>query len=1094
MQMNDLDISYTLSPMQQGMLFHYQLEPGSGVDIEQMVCLLHEDLDVVTFKKAWGLVISRYDALRTSFKWEGLEEPMQRVHSSVNLPFELQDWQNLTAVERQDKLKEFMKCDRKRGFNLAEAPLMRFTLFRADPAEYELVWTFHHIIADGRSYPVILEEVFTAYDALRQGNTLGLQKVRPYGDYIHWLQRQDCKKSERFWRNLLEGFQAPNSIGMIQANGHLEEEDKEYEECEIRISDSTTSALRSLAQENQLTLNTVIQGVWALLLSRYSGAEDVVFGAVRAGRHWENEATESMVGLFINTIPMRVRVPQDKLLIPWLKEIRQLQIDVREHENSPLVEIQGWSDVPRGTSLFESIVMFDNYDLNTRLQSKGESWQKREFRLFEKTGYPITIYGYAESELLLKIAYDSGHFDNVAIKRILGHMNSLLESIVNDSARPLSLLPILTDAERHQLLVEWNATAIDYPRDTCLHELFESQVERTPDRVAVVFDGKELTYRELNQRSNQLGHYLRTLGVGPDVFVGVFMERSLEMVVGIYGIVKAGGAYVPLDPEYPPERVAFMVKDTQVPVLLTQEHLVEKLPHAGARIVCLDSEWSSVAGGIADNLLNSATAENLAYVIYTSGSTGMPKGVMNTHRGICNRLLWMQDAYHMTEEDRVLQKTPFSFDVSVWEFFWPLLVGARLIVAKPGGHKDSTYLVKLIQEQNISTLHFVPSMLEVFLDDKEVERCTSLKRVICSGEALPFELQERFFSKMSAELHNLYGPTEAAVDVSYWPCKRHSDRHIVPIGYPVANTQLYVLDPHLQPVPIGVLGELYIGGVQVARGYLNRPELTAEKFIPDPFSQDRGAHLYRTGDVARYLPGGEIEYLGRIDHQVKIRGMRIELGEIEAVLGEHEAVRQAVIIAREDTPGDKQLVAYIVSEGEQVPSVSVLRHFLKEKLPEHMVPSAFVVLEKLPLSPNGKIDRKALPVPVNLRPQSESSYVAPRTEMERTITDIWQEVLHLEKIGMNDNFFDLGGHSLRMAQVHSRLRDKLQRDLSMLEMFKFPTINSLVAYLNRGENEETPFNKYDDRVEKLREGRDRLKQRFKQREKAGQVERRILDE
>jgi amino acid adenylation domain-containing protein len=801
-----------------------------------------------------------------------------------------------------------------------------------------------------------------------------------------------------------------------------------------------------------------------------------------------------MVGLFINTIPMRVRVPQDKLLIPWLKALRQLQIAVREHENSPLVEIQGWSDVPRGTPLFESIVMFDNYDLYTRLQSKGESWRKREFRLFEKTGFPITIYGYAESELLLKIAYDSGHFDNVAIRRILGHMNSLLESIVNDSARPLSLLPILTDAERHQLLVEWNATAVDYPRDACLHELFESQVERTPDKVAVVFDGKELTYRELNQRSNQVGHYLRTLGVGPDVFVGVFMERSLEMVVGIYGIVKAGGAYVPLDPEYPPERVAFMAKDTQVPVLLTQEHLVEKLPHTGARIVCLDSEWSSVAGGITDNLLNSATAENLAYVIYTSGSTGMPKGVMNTHRGICNRLLWMQDAYHMTEEDRVLQKTPFSFDVSVWEFFWPLLVGARLIVAKPGGHKDSTYLVKLIQEQHITTLHFVPSMLEVFLDDKEVERCTSLNRVICSGEALPFELQERFFAKMSAELHNLYGPTEAAVDVSYWPCKRHSDRHIVPIGYPVANTQLYVLDPHLQPVPIGVLGELYIGGVQVARGYLNRPELTAEKFIPDPFSQDRGAHLYRTGDVARYLPGGEIEYLGRIDHQVKIRGMRIELGEIEAVLGEHEAVRQAVIIAREDTPGDKQLVAYIVSEGEQVPSVSVLRHFLKEKLPEHMVPSAFVVLEKLPLSPNGKIDRKALPVPANLRPQSESSYVAPRTEMERTITDIWQEVLHLEKIGMNDNFFDLGGHSLRMAQVHSRLRDKLQRDLSMLEMFKFPTINSLVAYLSRGENEETPVNKYDDRVEKLREGRDRLRQRFKQREQAGQVERRIQDE
>jgi amino acid adenylation domain-containing protein len=584
----------------------------------------------------------------------------------------------------------------------------------------------------------------------------------------------------------------------------------------------------------------------------------------------------------------------------------------------------------------------------------------------------------------------------------------------------------------------------------------------------------------LNGRANQVAHHLRAMGVGPEVLVGIFMERSLEMVIAMYGILKAGGAYVPLDPEYPPERVAFMARDTQVPVLLTQRHLMASLPEHKAQVICLDSDWPSIAREDSQNLARGATADNLAYVIYTSGSTGMPKGAMNTHRGICNRLLWMQDEYQLTDKDRILQKTPFSFDVSVWEFFWPLLVGACMVVARPGGHKDSNYLVKTIQEQGITTLHFVPSMLQVFLEEKGVEKCFTLKRVICSGEALPYELQEHFFARLPAELHNLYGPTEAAVDVTYWACKRGSDQRIVPIGFPVANTQMYVLDSHLQPVPIGVPGELYIGGVQVGRGYLNRPELTAEKFILDPFRAVPGARLYRTGDLARYLPGGEIEYLGRTDHQVKIRGFRIELGEIEAVLGEHETIGQVVVMAREDIPGEKRLVAYIVPDGNQTPSASVLRQYLQAKLPEYMVPGAFIMLERVPLSPNGKIDRKALPAPVSIRPV-ESDYVAPGTEMERTIAVIWQEVLQLGRVGIHDNFFDLGGHSLRMAQVHRKLREKIQRDLSMLEMFKYPTINSLAQYLSEGEKESISPQKNGDRFERMQEGKNRLKRKIRQR-------------
>jgi amino acid adenylation domain-containing protein len=480
--------------------------------------------------------------------------------------------------------------------------------------------------------------------------------------------------------------------------------------------------------------------------------------------------------------------------------------------------------------------------------------------------------------------YNQQVLDRSSIDRMQEQFEVLLNDLAAGHDQSITSLSILPEAEKQRVLVEWNDTHVDYPQDVCLHQLFEAQVERTPEAVALVYENTELTYRELNCRANQLAHHLRALGVGPETLVGLFMERSLEMVIGIYGIIKAGGAYVPLDPEYPPDRVAYMIEDTQIPVLLTQTKLVNNLPQHSANVICLDTDWDTIAKEKSDNPDINVEADNLAYVIYTSGSTGKPKGVMNEHRGICNRILWMQDEYGLTDSDRILQKTPFSFDVSVWEFFWPLLVGARLIVARPGGHRDSDYLVKLIIEQEITTLHFVPSMLQIFLEEEGVENCRCLRRVICSGEALPYDLQERFFERLDVvELHNLYGPTEAAVDVTYWPCERKSDLHLVPIGFPVANTQMHVLDAQLQPVPIGVSGELHIGGVQVARGYLNRPNLTDEKFISDPFSSELDARLYKTGDLARYLPNGAIEYIGRTDFQVKIRGLRIELGEIETL-------------------------------------------------------------------------------------------------------------------------------------------------------------------------------------------------------------------
>ena len=528
---------------------------------------------------------------------------------------------------------------------------------------------------------------------------------------------------------------------------------------------------------------------------------------------------------------------------------------------------------------------------------------------------------------------------------------------------PLLSTQQLSAADRHRILEQWNSTTQEYPYAKILHALMEAQVKRTPDSIAVVFDQHQLSYNDLNQQANRLSRRLLRMGVGPDKLVGICVERSLEMVVGLLAILKAGGAYVPLDPAYPAERLSYMLSDSRVSVLLTQERLVPRLPQHDAQVLCLDRLNEIVAAEDSSNLETNVYPENLAYTIYTSGSTGRPKGAMNTHRAICNRLQWMQQEYQLTDNDRVLQKTPFSFDVSVWEFFWPLITGAKLIVCRPGGHQDGAYLAQLIKDEGITTLHFVPSMLQLFLEEKGIESCSSLRRVICSGEALPLELQRKFFSRVKAELHNLYGPTEAAVDVTYWKCDRSTELKTVPIGRPIANTQILVLDSSLEPVPIGVPGELYIGGMNLGRGYLGRPELTAERFVPHPFAITPGERLYRTGDLARFLPDGNVDFLGRMDTQVKIRGFRIELGEIEEVLSQHPAVKSVVVLAREDDPGEKRLVAYIVCDSAMEPTVSTLSAFLGAKIPDYMIPSAFVFLKEFPLNPNGKLDRNALPAP-----------------------------------------------------------------------------------------------------------------------------------
>ncbi|MEO1376872.1 MAG: condensation domain-containing protein [Cyanobacteria bacterium J06635_10] len=746
---------YPLSPMQQGILFHSLLAPDAGAYVPQ-VCITVDGLtDVIAFQKSWEEVFRRHSILRTAFRWEKRDRPFQVVYKVLDLPWEQRDWREFSISEQQQRLEDFLEEDRKQGFDLKIAPLFRINLIQLTETRYQLVWTQHHLIIDGWSAGLVIKEVFQLYQVFQNGADLPSYNSRPYADYIAWLGQQDLSAAKTFWETKLQGFTTPNILQVKQSSSNSIKPN--WTQQEISLSTTTTNNLKTLAKNHQFTLNTLIQGAFAILLSRYCNQDDIVFGATSSGRPATLTGSESMVGLFINTLPVRVQVDPQASLINWLQQLQTQQVEALQYEYSPLLEIQSWSEIPRGSTLFEHILVFENYPVDASLLQSQAGLKIEKANSLEWTSFPLTMLVSAANELNFKIKYDSNRFDDSTIENLLIHFHLLLESIANNPGYSLIELPLLTDAEQ-QLLTEWNSTQAEYPKQ-CIHELFEAQVERNKNATAVIFEDEKLTYKELNIKANQLAHYLQSIGVQPEILVGICLERSIEMVISILAILKAGGAYVPLDPDYPLERLNFIQEETQLKTVLTQEKIQEFLSNAAQFPQC--------------NPVNNTTLENSIYVIYTSGSTGKPKGVINTHRGLVNRLWWMQQTYQLTTDDRVLQKTPFSFDVSVWEFFWTLLFGATLIVAKPEGHKDSGYLVNLIREQQITTLHFVPSMLEAFLEEAKLkESCTSLKRVICSGEALTVELQKRFFNHLDAQLHNLYGPTEAAIDVTYYQGKR----------------------------------------------------------------------------------------------------------------------------------------------------------------------------------------------------------------------------------------------------------------------------------------------------------------------------------
>jgi amino acid adenylation domain-containing protein len=990
-------------------------------------------LEPEPFRQAFQRLIDHCDALRSTVRTEG-GVPVRIVADRVEVPLEVVD---LSAAVDPRAAYEGWLAERSRRRLALEERLFDGALVRLAPDRWIWYWTVHHIIADAWSLSHIAHVLSSYYALARAGRLDEAQPLPSYQLYVdHERELRGSRRWERareYWERKLSApwsrnqfYRRDPNLGTTRAERHT-----------VALGEAGSQAVQATVARHELFSPAVVFAtVLFSLVHRLSGERTLRIGTPFANR---SEQFSEVVGLQMNACPLQVRLDEGDTFVDLAGKIQEETVKtarwqfypVRNPVEAPVYDVYYNHQNVAFRELCGLPVTFD-------LINSGHTHDLIDLQVRDFSGSGL---------FTVDLDLNAAAFDPAQARRTVGHFFRLLEAFEADGHQPVSGVEMLSPEERRQVVEELNETAAPYPAGLLLHELVEAQAERTPDAEAVAFEEERVSYRELDRRASRLARRLRELGVGPDVRVGVYAERSIEMVVALLGTLKAGGAYVPLDPGYPADRVTFMARDARMPVILTQRHLVEALPEAGAPVLCLDGACEEIDRQPDRPLRVELDPSNLAYVIFTSGSTGRPKGAMLPHAGICNRLLWMQDAYGLGPGDRVLQKTPFSFDVSVWEFFWPLIAGATLVMARPGGHQDPAYLSAILESERITTLHFVPSMLQAFLARPEIGPCSSLLRVMMSGEALPEDLRQRFYDRLPAvDLHNLYGPTEASVDVTFWACPRENPLGIVPIGRPIANTRIHLLDRAANPVPFGIPGELAIGGVSLARGYLNRPDLTAERFVPDPFATPPGGRLYRTGDLARFLPDGAVEYLGRLDHQVKLRGFRIELGEIEAAVARHPGVREAAAVLREDRPGDRRIVAYVVGSEGAAPGVAELRTFLKDFLPEPMVPAAVVRLEALPLTPSGKVDRRALPAPDQGALQT-GELVAPRSPLEALLASIWAEVLGIEQVSVHDSFFDLGGNSLAVTRVTTLVQEVLPVELRLRDVFESPTVARVAVRL-----------------------------------------------
>lgn len=1066
-------VSESLSAQQRRLWVLEQFEHDAGARHIAVRIRVRGSLDEERLEQAIRLVHERHDVLQSCFQMVN-DEPQslrcERWWESLNRI----DWSSVPEADRERSEFALITEEQSKGFDLHTGPLLRPILCRLAPDENLLLLISHRIICDGASGLLLCKEIAAAYGAI--GDTPLLPPTSQYVDYVRTQERylssaayaNDLAYWKRTIANASTGVELPTDFARVNASSRSDEQ-------RMVITGEVLDALKAFAKTEGASLFVTLLTAFFCVLGRYTGADEITIGTEVTGRN--DPLLSNLIGPLSNELALRAEYSPEGTFREMLGRLSKVWSETVEHQTLPFGRLLDALHAPRYISRHPVFQVSFNEGIASEPEDvAGLRWEP--VRVTRGTGMlDLSVDILATSrDLQVRFSYRADLFEHATIERMMGHFVTLLQSAIEAPGQPVSRLPMLTTAERHQLVVEWNRAPAEYKPEKCIHQLVEAQVARTPNAVAVICEGQSLTYRELNRRANQTAHYLRKRGIGPESLVAMCMERSLDMIVGILGVLKAGGAYLPLDLSYPPERLAFMIEDSNPPAVITQKHLEAKLPRHKAEIICIDRDWTVIAQESSDNLVSDANPQNLAYVIYTSGSTGKPKGCQITHFNVVRLFQATWEWYKFDERDVWTMFHSYAFDFSVWEIWGALFYGGRVVIVPYLVSRSPEAFYRLLCEEGVTVLNQTPSAFrQLILAEESVGvHDLSLRYVIFGGEALEMQSLKPWYQRHGDQkpvLVNMYGITETTVHVTYRPLSAADmDRGSV-IGRPIPDLQLYVLDQHRQPAPIGVAGEMYVGGSGVARGYLSRPELTAERFIPDPFRSGPEARLYKTGDLARFLPNGDMEYLGRIDHQVKIRGFRIELGEIESVLASHPAIHHSLVMAREDTPGDKRLVAYLVPKLNQQPSIVDLRAHIQRSLPEYMVPSMFSFLQAFPLTPTGKIDRRALPVPVEEH-RDQSAIVAPRNEREELLLAIFRDILKVKSVSVTDDFFELGGQSLMAARLVSQVHAATGRKIQLADLFRAATVEALagliqqesdaaedpvVMEIKRGEGHRLPF-------------------------------------